>query len=267
MFYTLLNRESINEMKNDFSDYFVCKRYTTMISQIKQLDLNNLGDDVLNYFENISQIETNRFNTRKLKSNDFDNDIFIENMSSDSINLLDFIDWPEVSRQKLSLREYKKYETNLRWDIVSEVISPKMAFDYFIDDVDWNIISEHNTIPENILTKVYWRIDLPTLISTQNVPEHIIEFRVLELDKIGYEPCTTGWDVLCQNKHDLSLDFLHKYKDKLNWEYICSFNNKLTVYFIKNHIQYVSLYDLELYGKITHEEYLDLCEYKDTLKL
>lgn len=255
-------------MKNDFMDYFICKRYTTMISQIKQLDLNNLGDDVLNYFENISQVETSKFYSHNQKhAGNFEDDLFNGKMSSDSINLLDFIDWGEVSRQKLSLREYKRYEMNLKWDIVSEVISPQMAFDSFIDDVDWNIISEHSKIPENILTKVYWRIDLHTLISTQNVPEHIIEFRVLELDNIVYEPCTSGWDVLCQNKHDLSLDFLHKYKDKINWEYICAFNNKLTVYFIKNHIQYVSLYDLELYGKITHEEYLDLCEYKDTLKL
>lgn len=238
-----------------------------MISQIKQLDLNNLGDDVLNYFENISQIETNKFNSSKQRPTHFDNDIFIENMSSDSINLFDFIDWNEVSRQKLSLREYKKYEINLRWDIVSEVISPKMAFDYFIDDVDWNIISEHNTIPENILTKVYWRIDLHTLISTQNVPEHIIEFRVLELDTTVYEPCTTCWDILSQTKHDLSLEFLDKYKDKLNWEYICAFNKNLTIYFIEKHINYVSLYDLELYGKVTHEEYLYLCDYKDTLKL
>src|SRR5690606_6378010 len=194
-------------------------------------------------------------------------DLFNGKMSSDSINLLDFIDWAQVSRQKLSVREYKKYNINLHWNIVSEVISPEVAFEYFVDDVDWNIISEHRKIPVNILTKVYWRIDMHTLVSFQDVPEHIIEFRITELDKIAFDPSTTGWDILCQNKHDLSLNFLKTYKDKVNWEYICIFNKNLTVKFIKEHITYVSTYVLELYDKITHDEYLELCEYKDTIKL
>lgn len=239
-----------------------------MISQIKQLDLSNLGDDVLNYFENISQIETKRFNSSKLESNNnFEDDMIIGKMSSDSINLLDFIDWPEVSRQKLTVNEYRKYDLNLRWDIVSEVISPEIAFNHFIDDVDWNIIAEHNTIPETILIRVHRMIELHTLISFQKVPENIIELRISELDKVVYEPCTTGWDILCQNKHDLSLDFLHNYKDKVNWEYVCTFNTNLTVYFIKEHLSYVSLYELDMYGKITHDESIRLSEYLYTQKL
>lgn len=239
-----------------------------MISQIKQLDLNNLGDDVLNYFQNISQIETARFNSNKLETNDnFEDDMIIGKMSTDSINLLNFIDWPEVSRQKLSVREYKKYDLNLRWDIVSEVISPEIAFNYFIDDVDWNIIAEHSTIPEDILIRVHREIELHTLILHQKVPENIIELRISELNKVVYEPCTTGWDILCQNKHDLSLDFIHDHRDKVNWEYVCVFNTNLTMYFIKKHISYISLYDLEMYDKVTHEEYIQLCEYKDTQKL
>lgn len=198
-------------------------------------------DDVLAYFMNVSRVST-----------PVREDTVVPCVPESKYH---FLNWDYISELTLTDDEYFRYRAHLNWFKVSKHISPELAMKYK-EHVNWDIFLSEHQLSQKYINSIVDDDDIffdwDVLFESQNLSSEFIDEHMHNILSGSQFTVNRRVEIMCRSQK-LSEAFMHRFRVYLNWECIVA-HQKISLEFVKEHLKYIDLNELEMFGDFSATE-------------